>query len=222
MKKRKMTKEEIREYLLRSRELLEGDLLWEDEETEPEVIQTPAYWQNEEYQPLVEVETAYGNKVRIPERWLASLEGLKMGRSQQDLVDTLKYGIEKGNRGHQANDFARVLLEIYQPQTMTEEKKQFSESEKEPARKNLELLKSTPLKPSTHSEKYGGMDIMEHFSYSRRSYSGKRKMTDEEVRRQRRLSREMLEGDRLWEDEEELFIRASEILFGTASDEDGE
>ena len=32
MEKRKMTKEEIREYLLRSRELLEGDFLWRDEE----------------------------------------------------------------------------------------------------------------------------------------------------------------------------------------------
>lgn len=30
-------------------------------------IKTPSYWQEEKYQPLVEAETAYGNKVEIPQ-----------------------------------------------------------------------------------------------------------------------------------------------------------
>ena len=30
-------------------------------------IKTPSYWQEEEYQPMVEVETAYGNMVAIPQ-----------------------------------------------------------------------------------------------------------------------------------------------------------
>ena len=30
-------------------------------------VKTPTYWQEEKYQPLVEVKTAYGNKVKIPE-----------------------------------------------------------------------------------------------------------------------------------------------------------
>ena len=44
-------------------------------------IKTPSYWQEEKYQPLVEAETAYGNKVEIPQNlqniWelTASLKG---------------------------------------------------------------------------------------------------------------------------------------------------
>ena len=44
-------------------------------------IKTPSYWQEEKYQPLVEAETAYGNKVEIPQNlqdvWemVASLKG---------------------------------------------------------------------------------------------------------------------------------------------------
>ena len=44
-------------------------------------IKTPIYWQEEKYKPMVEVETAYGNKVKIPKNlqniWemVASLKG---------------------------------------------------------------------------------------------------------------------------------------------------
>lgn len=49
----------------------------------------------------------------------------------------------------------------------------------------------------------------------------KRKMTKEEIREYLLRSREMLEGDLPEsEEEEELFVRASEILFGTASGEE--
>ena len=44
-------------------------------------IKVPSYWQEEKYQPMVEAETAYGNKVKIPQNlkdiWerTASLKG---------------------------------------------------------------------------------------------------------------------------------------------------
>ena len=44
-------------------------------------VKTPSYWQEEKYQPLVEAETAYGHKVKIPKNlhgiWekTASLKG---------------------------------------------------------------------------------------------------------------------------------------------------
>ena len=41
------------------------------------VVKTPKYWQEEKYQPLVEVETAYGNKVKIPEKLKISYEMAK-------------------------------------------------------------------------------------------------------------------------------------------------
>ena len=43
-------------------------------------VQTPSYWKEEKYQPLVEVETAYGNKVKIPERYLPLWKGHQMSK----------------------------------------------------------------------------------------------------------------------------------------------
>ena len=34
------------------------------------IIQTPKYWENKEFQPLVEAETAFGHKVKIPKNLL--------------------------------------------------------------------------------------------------------------------------------------------------------
>ena len=51
----------------------------------------------------------------------------------------------------------------------------------------------------------------------------KRKMTEEEVRRQRRLSREMLEGDFLWRDEEDhQSSKVDPSLFQKHTDKDDE
>ena len=33
-------------------------------------VQTPKYWENPEFQPLVEAETAFGHKVKIPKNLL--------------------------------------------------------------------------------------------------------------------------------------------------------
>ena len=43
-------------------------------------VNTPKYWTNEIFQPLVEVETAYGNKVKIPKEFLNGWQTAKMQR----------------------------------------------------------------------------------------------------------------------------------------------
>lgn len=75
------------------------------------IIQTPSYWMNPEYQPFAETETVYGNRVKIPERWLVSLECLELVPSVQDKVKILRATIK--SRGYQAADLARVLMEEY-------------------------------------------------------------------------------------------------------------
>ena len=88
-------------------------------------VQTPSYWAEERYQPLIEVETAYGNKVKIPESFQTCWEEIKtmaqkaQNLSQQAKVDSLEYikdtlesMIQK--RGKIAADFGRVMLEIYE------------------------------------------------------------------------------------------------------------
>lgn len=58
-------------------------------------IKTPSYWKEEKYQPMVEAETAYGNRVEIPQNlqdiWerTASLKGRYPKDVQRANWDTL-------------------------------------------------------------------------------------------------------------------------------------
>ena len=42
------------------------------------MVKTPKYWEGERYQPLIEEETIYGNKVKIPKRFLSCWKTAKM------------------------------------------------------------------------------------------------------------------------------------------------
>ena len=55
-------------------------------------VKTPEYWKKEQFQPLIEVETAYGNKVKIPEKLKVSYEVAKkrkafIEKEQPDFLD---------------------------------------------------------------------------------------------------------------------------------------
>ena len=56
-------------------------------------VTTPSYWQEEQYQPLIEVETAYGNKVKIPEKLLLAW------KYRQQMMESMvkQYGQEKAD-----------------------------------------------------------------------------------------------------------------------------
>ena len=64
-------------------------------------VKTPTYWQEEKYQPLIEVETAYGNKVKIPESLIQCWE----------LEKTIKKDLDKKPQEVKAG----YLLEIKKP-----------------------------------------------------------------------------------------------------------
>ena len=75
-------------------------------------IKTPSYWQEEKYQPLVEAETAYGNKVEIPQNlqnvWeqIASLKG----RYPKDVEQAKAAGFFKRTTHNRAK---RDILLVY-------------------------------------------------------------------------------------------------------------
>lgn len=86
-------------------------------------VKTPAYWKEDQFQPLVEAETLYGNKVKIPSRSKESWDfltnmsktiiseqgrraGLKIIKESLDTA-TLK-------RSKECEDFYKVFTESYQ------------------------------------------------------------------------------------------------------------
>ena len=80
-------------------------------------IKTPSYWQEEKYQPLVEAETAYGNKVKIPKSlqdiWerTASLKG----RYPKNVERAKAAGFFKLESRNKVNwDILRVYYEEFQ------------------------------------------------------------------------------------------------------------
>ena len=80
-------------------------------------VQTPSYWTEERYQPLIEVETAYGNKVKIPERYLPLWEMAQMGK--ETTIQHYEQAIAAGSydkptkRAKFAIDLRKVFVEKY-------------------------------------------------------------------------------------------------------------
>ena len=46
-------------------------------------VKTPSYWNEEKYQPLVETTTLYGNKVKVPKRFLDTWEYLEKSKHRR-------------------------------------------------------------------------------------------------------------------------------------------
>ena len=79
-------------------------------------VKTPKYWEKERYGKHVEVETAYGNKVKIPARFLNGWETAKQlkeycDRHGQDPLAGLEILEETQPLSY---DLERVFYEIYQ------------------------------------------------------------------------------------------------------------
>lgn len=57
-------------------------------------IKVPSYWQEEKYQPMIEAETAYGNKVKIPQILLENWEEIARlkGRYPKDVEQARAVG----------------------------------------------------------------------------------------------------------------------------------
>ena len=79
------------------------------------VIETPEYWKKERYLPLIEVETAYGNKVMIPEKFINGWQTAKLVKEDME-----KHGLDPldGLEIHEETnplyyDLERVFYEIY-------------------------------------------------------------------------------------------------------------
>ena len=80
-------------------------------------VKTPSYWQEDKYQPLVEAQTAYGNKVLIPQSltdtwamWESRREEI-LGRLEQVIADGW---FDKSLRNPKYQDLKRVYFEQYQ------------------------------------------------------------------------------------------------------------
>ena len=87
------------------------------------VIKTPEYWKEERYQPLVEVETIYGNTIKIPKchshSWEMHLRTAKEIISKQGKATGLKtiremYGTDDRKIHTWRDDICEVFLENYQ------------------------------------------------------------------------------------------------------------
>ena len=80
-------------------------------------VQTPSYWAEERYQPLIEVETAYGNKVKIPERYLPLWKMAQAGK--KTTIQHYEQAIADGSydkptkRAKFAIDLRKVFVEKY-------------------------------------------------------------------------------------------------------------
>lgn len=84
---------------------------------EQKKVLTPSYWQEEQYQPLVEVETAYGNKVRIPQSLLSTWAMWEEGK--QLILPNIEQAkaagwFEPSKRNPAYRDLKRVFFELYQ------------------------------------------------------------------------------------------------------------
>ena len=81
-----------------------------------EAVKTPKYWESELFQPLIEVETAYGNKVEIPKMYFNGWQTAKMEKAEAerlglDILDGLERDKEVDSLYY---DLERVFLEIYE------------------------------------------------------------------------------------------------------------
>ena len=88
-------------------------------------VQTPEYWKEERYQPLIEVETIYGNTVRIPERFKDSWDFLMMNyeklisrQGRANGLKAIKESLDSSTiaRSRDCEDFYKVFAENYQKQ----------------------------------------------------------------------------------------------------------
>ena len=79
-------------------------------------VKTPKYWEDKLFHPLIEVETAYGNKVQIPKRYINGWQTAKMEKAEAERLglDILD-GLEKDEEiAPIYYDLERVFLEIYE------------------------------------------------------------------------------------------------------------
>lgn len=83
-------------------------------------VKTPECWKEAEYQPLVEVETAYGNKVKIPESSLILWQMYRHGkngveRHREQFEREIAAGLyqTKDRRYKRVNDLRKVFVEKY-------------------------------------------------------------------------------------------------------------
>ena len=79
-------------------------------------IKTPEYWTDEIFQPLTEVETAYGNKVKIPKMYINGWEIAKKVKVESERLglDVL-HGLEIHEETNPLYyDLERVFYEIYE------------------------------------------------------------------------------------------------------------
>ena len=79
-------------------------------------IKTPKYWQDKLFQPLIEVKTAYGNKVKIPKMYFNGWQTAKMEKAEAerlglDILDGLERDREINSLYY---DLERVFYEIYE------------------------------------------------------------------------------------------------------------
>ena len=84
-------------------------------------VQTPSYWAEERYQPLIEVETAYGNKVKIPKDFVSCWE--MWLRNKEETIEIFAREKARGwgrketpnprRRAIIARDYQKVFIEDY-------------------------------------------------------------------------------------------------------------
>ena len=79
-------------------------------------VSYPKYWEDELFQPLIEVETAYGNKVKIPKRYINGWQTAKMEKAEAErlglgVLDGLEVDEEIAPMYY---DLKRVFFEIYE------------------------------------------------------------------------------------------------------------
>ena len=80
-------------------------------------VKTPEYWQEAEFQPLVEVQTAYGNKVKIPQSLLNMWNKWEQRKGKFPLnVERAKAAglFQKTIHNRVNQDILRVYYEQYQ------------------------------------------------------------------------------------------------------------
>ena len=80
-------------------------------------VKTPSYWNVGKYQPLVETTTLYGNKVKVPKRFLDTWEYLE--KSKHRRKQALEYLTADGFRQLPSSnklkkDLQLVFYEIYE------------------------------------------------------------------------------------------------------------
>ena len=80
------------------------------------VVKTPKYWKNERFQPLIEVETAYGNRVMIPKRYINGWQTAKMAKKESERLGlNVLAGLEIHKETNELYyDLERVFYEIYE------------------------------------------------------------------------------------------------------------